>query len=120
MGDGLELLGLYFFCCPPAPSQPTFYSHREFTSRIACLAPDPANGQCEQLLQRLDGHANLLQKFLAAVLQEIGQIGQVLGSGQSLRHGREPAREAIKDRKRVQVHRLQAGVSAAALGFLPE
>src|SRR5438132_3276308 len=73
-------------------------------------------------LATLDGHADLLQQFLALVLKQVGQVRQPrrAGGGESFGDGRGPAGEGIQHREVAQAHGLEAGVAAAALGLLPQ
>src|SRR5205807_1631440 len=57
-------------------------------------------------LPRLHRHAHLLEQLFAAILQEVGQVRQRLAVRQCFSDGRQPAREAVQHRERLQVCRL--------------
>src|SRR5262245_35321210 len=67
-----------------------------------------------------DWHADLLEQLLAAVLNEVGQIGQRLPGRQAFAEAGQPAGETVKDAESLGAERLEAGVPAAALRLLPE
>src|SRR5262245_41152275 len=67
----------------------------------------------------VEGHADLLKKLLAAILNEVGKVRRGLASGQRFVKRRQPAREPIKSRETVKRHRFQASVLALLFGRLP-
>ena len=87
---------------------------------LPCLTLSVLRVLCGEFTSALHRHADLLQQFVALLLDHVGEVGQRRAFGKRFANDREPAREAVELREAVERDRFESRVLAAPLRVLPQ